>query len=361
MTQDSRLSFELEVALIDALSREWDQINRAGKMAMRRPTISLSDAATKLGCWIESYRTIEISRTLILDTEWGAVVEVLKHEMAHQYVHEKLNIHDETAHGTAFRDVCKSLAIDASASGLPGENGRTVADSDARILRQVAKLLALGGSSNQHEAESAMSEAQRLMLKHNLEAAPATPASGYEFRHLGRPTGRISESHYRLSSILSEHFFVEAIWAWVWQPLEGKGGRVLEICGTKTNLAMACYVYDFLVQTSERLWREHKRSQNVRSNRDRRSYLAGVMTGFRDKLERERVRQSEQGLIWIGDSNLRRYFRKRNPNTTSARAASSAHNEAHAHGRQAGRNIVLHRPLENCSARGHLLTGRSGL
>ena len=42
------------------------------------------------------------------------MVEVLKHEMAHQYAHEILGARDESAHGEAFRTVCQRLGIDAS-------------------------------------------------------------------------------------------------------------------------------------------------------------------------------------------------------------------------------------------------------
>jgi hypothetical protein len=37
-----------------------------------------------------------MSRTLVVGQSWGAVLEVLKHEMAHQYVHEILARTDET-------------------------------------------------------------------------------------------------------------------------------------------------------------------------------------------------------------------------------------------------------------------------
>ena len=103
-----------------------------------------------------------------------------------------------------------------------------------------------------------MAAAQRLMLKYNLEVSLENGARDYCFRHLGKPTGRVYEAQRILALILSEHFFVETIWVPVWRPKEGKRGSVIEVCGTRTNVEMADYAHDFLLQTSERLWREHQ-------------------------------------------------------------------------------------------------------
>jgi hypothetical protein len=358
---DTPLSVTLEAALVRALAAAWQELNQSHfKGALKAPAIRLADGATRLGQWHRMTRTLELSRTFVIGAGWGQVVEVLKHEMAHQYVAEVLGEPDESAHGPAFRTLCARLGIDARAAGLPAslatdENGAPAA-SEARILHRIAKLLALAGSSNAHEAELAMAEAQRLMLKHNLEAGPG---AGYGFRHLGRPTGRTTESERLLAGILGEHFFVEAIWVPVWRPLEGKRGSVLEVCGSSVNLEMAAYVHAFLTQTAERLWGEYRRERSLASNRDRRTFLAGVMAGFRDKLESERTRHRKEGLIWIGDGDLHRYFRRRHPYVRTARYGGAQANEAHADGRAAGRNVVLHRPVASSPGQsGRLLPPR---
>src|SRR5690606_4910046 len=109
------------------------------------------------------------------------------------------------------------------------------------------------------------------------------------------------------------HFFVEAIWVPVYRPLEGKRGSVLEICGAPENVEIAEYVHGYLLTTAERLWREHKTRHGIRLDRDRRTFLAGVMTGMRDKLSREAKKSEEAGLVWVADGDLTRYFRKRHP------------------------------------------------
>jgi hypothetical protein len=358
MNRDEELTAELEAALVRELRAAWWQINDSFfKSRLSAPTIELIPTGATLGRWVPHTRTIEISRALVIGEPWTAVVEVLKHETVHQYVHEVMRETDQTAHGSAFREVCARLGVDARASGVPSAKGRDTQDPD-KVVERIARLLALAESPNRHEAEAAMAAAQRLMLKYNLDAASATRTRAYAFLHLGRPTGRVLEHERLVAMILGKHFFVEAIWIPVYRPLEGKRGSVLEICGTPSNLAIAEYVHGFLHQTAERLWFEHRRSCGIASNRERRSYLAGVMTGFADKLRRQEAKSRGEGLVWVGDGQLAHYFRQRHPHIRHVRHAAQRRTDAWAHGREAGRGIVLHRPVAAAqTSRGRLLKG----
>jgi hypothetical protein len=145
-------------------------------------------------------------------------------------------------------------------------------------------------------------------------------------------------------------------------PLDGKRGSVLEICGTPANLEMAAYVHAFLHHTAEQLWNEHKRTQGVKGNKDRRTYQAGVMLGFLEKLNAERKVSVEQGLVWVRDADLDGYYRTRHPHVQHLRHTGNQRTAAHAHGREAGRKIVLHRPMQGATGnRGMLLPpGKKG-
>jgi hypothetical protein len=347
-----RLTTELEVALLRELRASCHDINAAYfKRGLRPAEIRLSENARRLGQWDPERRCIEMSRPLLVSKPWGVVLEVLKHEMAHQYVHEILGRTDEPAHGPAFREVCERLGIDARAAGMPHSVDRAAdGEEPVKILERIAQLLALAQSSNVHEAHAATSLAQKLMLKYNLDAAALGTRHGYHFRHLGVPSGRIGESERLLSVLLGEHFFVEVIWVPVYRPFEKKRGQVLEICGTLPNLEMAAYVHAFLTESAERLWNEHKRALGIKGNRDRRTYLAGVMEGFREKLEAETKKHREHGLVWVGDADLEAYYRKRHPHIRHTRTAGQTRTEAHGAGRSAGRNLVLHRGISGAGA-----------
>jgi hypothetical protein len=355
-TQSDVLGIELERAALVELRSAWQRSNlEYFKGALRRPILEIADLDSQLGRWMSDHRTLQISRSLILGQGWGVVVEVLKHEMAHQFVDEVLGLRNQPAHGPAFRQVCAERGIDPRAAGLP--DAKPAIQDEHRLLERVAKLLALAESPNMHEAQAAMSAAQRLMLKYNLEALVKAPRRSYGFRHLGEPTGRVDESRRFLASILGDFFFVEVIWVTVWRVHEKKRGKVLEICGTPENLELCAYVHSFLIHTSERLWREYKRENGVRGNRSRRVFIAGVMAGFRDKLMSEREHSDKQGLVWAGDSDLSAYLRRRHPHMRYMRHQGNRRNEAWTHGRAAGRKIVLHRGVSEGPSGGRKLLG----
>ena len=326
------------------------------KGGLRAPQFELVSSRARLGRWLEATRTIELSRPLVLEQPWGVVVEVLKHEMAHQYVGEVLGERGETAHGPRFRAVCNKLGIDAAASGMPvpvqaapGEQGK--------IAERIARLLALAESPNVHEAEAAMAAAQRLLLKHNIELGQTRGAQGYSWRHLGVPTGRTTEAERVLSLILAKHFFVEAIWVPVYRAALGKRGSVLEICGSRESVDIAEYVHGYLVQTADRLWDEHKVEQGIHGNRDRRTFLAGVMTGMSEKLGREAQKSESAGLVWVADGDLDTFFRTRHPHVRHVRYAGQRRTDAYAHGREAGSKIVIHKGVKSAAAERGLLLG----
>jgi hypothetical protein len=351
MEHEKRWRAGLEGALVRELGAAWRQLNESYfKGRLRMPQIVLTCARERLGRWSLNDRAIEISRPMVLEQPWGTVVEVLKHEMAHQFVHEILGASDEAPHGPAFRDTCKRMGIDGAASGVPRSAG------EDKVIVRITRLLALAESPNVHEAEAATIAAQKLMLKHNLSVMKDAAARGYAHRHLGRPTGRVIEHERILAMLLGKHFFVEVIWIPVYRALEGKRGSVLEICGTPENLEIAEYVHGYLLKTAERLWQEHARTLQITGNRDRRTFLAGVMTGFADKLARQARAQKEEGLIWVRDADLEHFFRRRHPHIRHIRHAGTRRNEAYTRGREAGQKIVLHRAVrEPASDRGRLL------
>jgi hypothetical protein len=340
MSDAAALAVELERAALRAVRQSYSQLNASlFRGRLRVPALELTETTERLGRWVSDRRTLELSRALLLRHGWGVLEEVLKHEMAHQYVDEVLEVHDESAHGPIFRKVCEERGIDALAGGLP----RAASAELSPVLDRIAKLLALAESPNQHEAQAAMSAAQRLMLKHNLELAVSGTTSAYCFRHLGEPTGRVSEHHRRLALILDAHFFVQVIWVPVWRVREAKRGSVLEVCGTRENVELAAYVYDFLTHTSEALYRADRKRRGDRTHAERRKFLAGVMNGFHSRLDSERRAAQEQGLVWVGDPELSGYFRRRHPHVRITRHAITSGGDAYQRGQKAGQRIVLHR------------------
>ena len=330
------LSTELEVALLRELRAAYDWENDARFARRLQPAVLvLGDATSRHGAWVRATRRLELSRTLVLERSWPEVIGVLQHEMAHQFVDEVLHQHDEAAHGETFRRVCDERGIDGKAAGAPVAAAGVEVD---RVLDRIRKLLALAGSANQHEAEVAMRRAHELMLRHNIEHAAQRT---YEVRHLGDPHKRGNRIEADIAGLLAAFFFVKVIRIPVYLPREGKRGAVYEIAGTHANVEMASHVYAFLIATAARLWDEHRRDHR---GRDRLSYQCGVVRGFAEKLKAERTELVGTGLVWRGDGQLDAFYRARNPRI-STRSRSVRLDGAHAAGREAGRTVVLHRPV----------------
>jgi hypothetical protein len=366
-TSTAPLSVELEAALLRELraTYAWENDARFGRR-LRAPLLVLSDARGRLGRWVAERRVLELSRPFVLERPWPEVVAVLTHEMAHQYVDEVLCVRDEAAHGATFRRVCAERGIDARAAGDPAVPPAPQAappgaarEAD-RALDRIRKLLALAGSPNAHEAESAMRKAHELMLRHNVaeaEARAATAASagdhGFEVRHLGDAGRRRTRVEDEIVGLLTEHFFVQAIRIPVYLPREGRRGWIFEIVGTPANVAMAEHVFSFLLATADRLWTAARRGEGpgagaIASGRDRLSFQTGVVRGFREKLRDERATLRGTGLVWRGDAALDAYYRRRNPRIAT-RTTRTRLGAAHEAGRAAGRAVTLHRPLEGAA------------
>ena len=351
---------DVSAGALRALAHDYGQLNWALFGECLRPApLSLMDGASMLGVWRPDPRGIALCRALVLERPWGTVLEVLKHEMAHQFVDEVLGVHDETAHGPAFRRVCMDRGIDLRASGSPDASPP---DKEGGVLRRVRKLLALADSPNPHEAETAMRTAHRLMLKYNLAHLQEEGSDGrvesdaYGYLHLGRPTGRSTEAERALAGLLGEFFFVQPIWVSVYRVEDGKRVNALEVTGRRENLAMAEYVYHFLLHAADALWKEHKRTHALRRDAGRQAYRAGVIRGFADRWRNERQHQRGEGLVWVGDPRADHHFRRRHPRVRTTRTRSSERSEVAGHGRAAGKKLVLNRPLTTGTrARGRLL------
>lgn len=135
---------------------------------MTMPVFWLSDFSRTWGRWDRGTRQIAIRRDLVHDYPWSCIRDVLRHEMAHQYVDEILG-GEETPHGPRFRQACRVLRADAKATceytPLHARDPSRGLTEEDRLVARVKKLLALGESPNPHQAQAALAKAHKLMGK----------------------------------------------------------------------------------------------------------------------------------------------------------------------------------------------------
>jgi hypothetical protein len=346
-----------DVLLLEALSEAWESANwRWFAEGMRRPVLRLAPAASFLGQWQSSTRTLTLEHTFAWTAPWPEVLDVLHHEMAHQYVAEILGVVGETDHGPAFQRVLARFGVVPVGGAAPPDP----------VLEKVRKLLALAASPNHHEAEAAMKAAHRLMTRHNVDLAAARATSGLAVRHIGPARARHAAWERLLVGILSSHFFVRVVWV----PLVDREGvrlarsgraalkrvHVAECVGTPANLEIAAWVHDFLSETGERLWAAHRARRGLTGDRERQRYLSGLMVGFRQKLEQSVAECREAGLVWVGDPRLDELVGQRHGRLRSRGGLKLVGSDAYHQGKADGREIVLHKPITSTGAGGRLLT-----
>ena len=186
------MTVELEAALYASfgpLRRAQPELLQTSTAA---PEIKISESVRRLEAMVPVRRgAIEMARSLFIKEPWGTVLEVLKHDGAHQYVHEIPGT-DGRAVARAGRSASlrNGWAIDARARGFrrvrrprptPG------ASSTSKSSSAIAQLLALAQSSNVHEAQG------RHQLGPEADAEIQRRISGPRARgwlrvpHLGRP------------------------------------------------------------------------------------------------------------------------------------------------------------------------------
>ena len=356
------------------LVSEWEALNWVYDLGLRTPAFAITSGDRRVwGSWDPEHRIISVSERQIACYTWASVVETLKHEMAHQFVDERMGGDPNGPHGPRFAMVCHRLGISPKAAGDGGvpldrpSPSLSVAEDDVR-LRRIRKLLALADDrNNEHEAQLALGKAQALILEYNVEVARVgkpVDDDTYTFRTVLAPGKRIGAHLRRLSAILTEFFFVQAVWMKGYDARRDETVNVLELMGTPFNVDMAEYVWHYLQDQSERLYASYKRSAAKLGAAAKAHYLDGVIAGFGGHLREEAralpARSAEKALIITKDGALTRYCHRRHPRLRSFGYGGGSRSEARAAGEASGREIRVRRPIEEGPARrGHLL-GKGG-
>ncbi len=281
----------LQRAWTQELYREYDQILFSYRVRLAPPLILIAELGSVWGKWHPLTRTITISSLLIERYAWDVVIEVLKHEMAHQLVSERMG--GDHTHGAAFQRACSTFGVApwaARATGdLPEEihtwKDRALSPEDERLLRRAEKLLALATSANENEALLAMQRVRELYERHNLDRLAARRGAKMVHLLIGRGKKKLDAAETMIASILVEHFFVKAIFTDTYDPSTCERSKVVEVMGAEENVLMAEYVHHFLYRQAHALWEEYRR-RTGKSVGSKRSYVLGVLAGFREKLRR---------------------------------------------------------------------------
>lgn len=345
------------------LYREHRQISLLHRLHLSTPIIEISAASTYWGSWQSAGGTIRISSRLIELHTWDVVINVLKHEMAHQAVSELF--HSREGHGDLFARACDMLGVPdgfREAGGdlprsLPTIHEKAQKSPQHALLLKIEKILALARSSNEHEAQLAMEKANQLITRYNLARVTTENDTGYDCIIINHKKKRIENYQRRICAVLSRHFFVRIVLADLYDPDLCCSHKTIEILGARENVLTAEYVYHFLLSRMESFWEEFRRRNQTGGNR-KRSYCLGLLDGFDAKLtagEQENAvtpkataGQNISALVCEADRGLSLFIRRRHPRLARrSHAGAGVSRREYEAGRQDGDKLVLHKVMEN--------------
>jgi hypothetical protein len=235
------------------------------------------------------------------------IKNTLRHELAHLYSHLLYGENLTSPHGEEFQKVCHqfqwgpevasgTLKVDRLTDITSEFDGNFSLKEEEKILVKAQKLLALGSSANEHEAQSATLKAQNLLLKHSL--------SVHDLEHQSHSQNHIKSNNF-FPQDLWQDIWGESIWSGpqknslaeaiativthflvfpLWSRNE-KGECTLEVYGSYSAVVMAQYVSQYLSRELTQEWEKTKKRHKLKGVRAKNSFFRGVAKGYDEKLQ----------------------------------------------------------------------------
>jgi hypothetical protein len=327
---------------------EYELICEHYKIPLRKPLLRIENSSHYWGQYDPNRRMITINQKLIEAYPWNDVIEILKHEMAHQIVFELYGQSDST-HGQWFQRACKTLRVEPWAIRATGdisdrlkpETDSPLSDNEQFLLRRAEKLLALSQSPNEHESMLAMQRLRDLAEGHNLDKLRHRQDNHYSYRVIRHYKKRVPQHQSHIANILQQHFFVDIVFSTEYDAQRLASYKTMEILGTQDNIRMAEYVYYYLWNQLPLMWKVQQR-KGLKGQSAKRAYYLGILESVDERLRKVTAQRStkstgfnrsSRGLTRIEGQHLKiarqeldAYVKRRHPRLRT-RHWRSDHNE----------------------------------
>ncbi len=360
---------ELKKLWTQQLYVEYDAICFRYKLRLEKPLLRILDLSSRWGHWDPLTRTIALATRLITEHSWMTVLEVFKHEIAHQYVEEFWG-HSEQ-HGPYFLRACEQLGVEKWAQRseihtcpqLDTSGQGSIDPNDEALLRRVERLLALSQSANEHEALAAMNKVAELHEKYQIARLKVAEQEDFMTLVIDHKLARLPSFHANLASILMNSFPVHVIFSSLYDPQKDCTYKVLEILGSAQNVKLADYVYWFLFHQLRLLWQVYQSTHPVKGIAARNSYYLGILNGFSEQLAKSRKSRlqdrdlppEERTLIVLGEERLDRYLSFRHPRLHTTRSTQrSRYANIYHDGIAKGKQLKIHQGLNDVQSGAHM-------
>ena len=359
---------KLEREMLERLQFEWERIrynlaytDHELANSLKMPTFVIMDMKSCLGQWVKDVREIRLSRNLLMNGRWDSIVEVLRHEVAHQMAATFPEEQRQSPHGKIFQICCRKIQANPRASGsyrtLEERVWEDAKNEPDKIMGKVKKLMGLAASKNRFEAESAAAKANQLISRYNIDIIHHDKPRDFESILITDPVLKRSQAAMLASVIMEEFYFVQPVWISSFMVQRGRVGYVLEITGTVINIKIADYVFHYILKYAESSWRKYKKEHP--GCRSRSGYMTGVVAGFKEQLGSQKrdsmVRAMESpendthdpgALVAMEDKRLQHHFYMRHPRIRMVSTShSSSSRSAYESGKEQGRHLNVSKAI----------------
>ena len=226
--------------------------------------------------------TICVAKRLMYEAKQRVLREVIQHELAH-YIDWKQNNKSKQwagGHTPQFKKICAKYGFisDEAKINVPKRNNELEGDlRSEELISKIKKLLTLGSSHNEYEAE--LAKANQLLLKHNLNfVSNKDHEEVYTSKVL---SVGLKNSKYRSIVEILQKFNVYPVWC------TKPGGRrhTVEVSGSRASVEIAEYVAKFLDAEFERLWKATRKEKCLYGLVAKNNFFRGLSDGFLSKIE----------------------------------------------------------------------------
>jgi hypothetical protein len=245
------------------------------------------------------------NRLLESDISMEFVNSILLHETAHYICTNHFGVSD---HGQLFKDVAQEIGapIEFTKTSVSLEIGHDTSSQ----LSKIKKLLALSESNNKNESREALSKARKLMIDMNIQSFIDREFIYSSVLYEAKRFSARQKVLFMLTRDISGVFVINTC-----SSIDNQ--REQRIFGTKSQVEIALYIYDYLSYTLNKEYLEFK-ATDAAYGRTLESFYYGVYEEmykkFADNHSKEADKQ-EKSIIIISDDNKKKaqsYFFNKN-------------------------------------------------
>lgn len=294
--------------------------------------VALFEHPKKLGYFCTTSFVIGIHKEFTLSKNEAELENLLRHELAHFYVYlSKPAI--KQAHGKDFRDVCKQFGWTREVYLSTHKKSDLLKEAISK-KNKIHKLIALGNSTNAHEAKGALKKAKQLIEKYEINQ----PDRENEIEMVAKKIHKQKKSSTLLTSICSilEEFFVIPIIS------HSKRGVYLEIFGKNEHVEIAEYIAKVLLKKLPSLFE----TTNFKGIVMRNSFYMGFTKGFKENLT---PKKKQCYAIVKTNNDLNEMLTLAYPQLKTSRAKISFNKQASNSGYKAGKTTVMKKGMKDFS------------